>query len=71
MEILLDSRAIGLIMSLEFARKHKFKKLERLIYIKVDGIFNYKGLIEHTVKIELFYRRHKERTEINMIKSQE
>lgn len=71
MEILLDSRATGLVMSLEFVRKYKFKKLERLIYLKVDSIFNYEEPIKHIVKIELFYKRHQERTEINMIKSQE
>ena len=35
-EALLDSRAIGLVMSLEFARKQgfKLKKIENLIYEK-------------------------------------
>jgi len=43
-EALLNSSMIGLIMSLEFARKNKFrkKKLDRLIYVRnVDSIFNY------------------------------
>ena len=42
-EVLLDSGVIGLVMSLEFARKNKFKKkkLERLIYMRnVDSTFN-------------------------------
>jgi len=37
-----------LVMSEEFARKHKFKrtKLERLVYVRnVDGILNYVGPI--------------------------
>ena len=54
MEALLDSKATGLIMSLEFARKNKFKKkkLDRPIYIRnMDGIFNYKRPIEHTVEV--------------------
>ena len=67
---LLDSRAIGLVMSSEFARKNKFKKknLERLIYMRnINGTFNYKELIKHTVEVKLFY---KERTEINIIRNQ-
>jgi len=60
-------------MSLEFAKKNKVrkKKLDRLIYIRnVDGIFNHEGLIEYTVKIKLFYRGYKEKTEIDMIGNQ-
>jgi len=72
MEALLDSRTIGLVMSLEFTRKNKFKKkLDKPIYMKnVDGIFNYEGLIKHIVKVELFYKGHKERMEIDVIKKQ-
>jgi len=68
-----DSRATRLVMSLEFARKNKFKKkkLNRLIYMRnVDGTFNYEGLIEYIVDVELFYKRHKERTEIDVIRDQ-
>ena len=42
-EALLDSRVMGLVISLEFARKQEFKlkKIERLIYVRnVDGSFN-------------------------------
>jgi len=42
-EALLDSRVMGLVISLEFARKYEFKlkKIERLIYVRnVDGSFN-------------------------------
>ena len=56
---LLDSSAIELMMSLKSIKKNKFKtrRLERLIYIRnVDGIFNYEGPIEHTVKVELFFQ---------------
>jgi len=69
-EVLLDSRMIELVMSSEFVRKNKFKKkkLDRPIYVRnVNSTFNYKRLIEHTVKVELFYKEHKERTEIDMI----
>ena len=42
-EVLLDSRATGLVMSSEFARRQgfKFKIIERPIYIRnVNGTFN-------------------------------
>ena len=70
---LLNSKAIGLVISLEFVRKYKFskKKLKRLIYVKnIDSIFNYKEPIEHMVEVELFYRGHKKKIEINMIGDQ-
>ena len=57
-EVFLDSRTTGLVMSLEFARKQKFKlkRIERPIYVRnVDGTFNKKGLIEYTVKINIYY----------------
>jgi len=69
-EALLDSEAIGLVMSEEFVRKHKSRriKLERPIYIRnVDGILNYVGLIVDTVEIEIFFKRYKERTSIDVI----
>ena len=66
----MNSGTIGLVMSLEFVRKNRFKKkkLERLIYVRnIDSVFNHKGLIEHTVEVELFYREYKERIEIDLI----
>jgi len=36
----------------------------------MDGSFNKKGFIEHTVEINIYYQGHKERTEINVIDSQ-
>ena len=57
-EILLDSKAIGLVMSLEFARKQgfKLKKIERPIYIRnVDRTFNKKRLIENNVEVNIYY----------------
>ena len=56
MEILLDSRATGLVISLEFARKQRFKlkKIERLIYMRnVSSFFNREGLIKYTVEINI------------------
>ena len=69
-EALLDSRAIGLVMSEEFVRKHKFKrtKLERPIYVKnIDKTFNYAGPIVDIVEVEYFFKRHKKRTWIDVI----
>jgi len=57
-EILLDSKAIGLVMSLEFTRKQgfKLKKIERPIYIRnVDRTFNKKRLIENNVEVNIYY----------------
>ena len=62
-----------LVMNEEFARRHKFKKtkLERPVYVRnMDGMLNYTGPIVDTVKVELFFKRHKKRTSINIIKSQ-
>jgi len=68
--MLLDSEATGLVMSKEFVRKHKFKrmKLERPIYIKnIDGMLNYVGPIVDTVEIEIYFRGHKEKMLIDII----
>ena len=70
MEALLNSRAMGLVMSSEFARKQgfKLKRLERLIHVRnVDGSLNKEGLIEYIVEVNIYYQRHQERTEINVI----
>ena len=69
-EVLLDSRAMGLVMSEEFVKRHKFRrtKLERLIYMRnVDGTLNYAGTIVNIVEIELFFKGHKERMLIDVI----
>ena len=72
-EGLLDSGAMGLVMSLEFARKQgfKLKKLERLMYVRnVDGLLNKKRLIQYMVEVNIYYQEHRERTEINVIGGQ-
>jgi len=72
-EALLDSEATGLVISEEFARRHRFKRmrLEKLVYVRnVDGTLNYAGPIVNTVEVEIFFRRHKERTLIDMIGEQ-
>jgi len=70
MEALLDSGVTGLVMSEEFVRRHKFKrmKLEKPVYVRnVDGMLNYVGLIVDPVEVEIFFKGHKERTLIDMI----
>jgi len=72
-EALLDSKATGLVMSSEFARKQgfKLKKLERPIQVRnVDGSFNKEGPMENTIEVNIYYRGHVERTEIDVIGEQ-
>ena len=72
-EALLDSEAIGLVMSKEFARRHKFKrtKLERPVYVRnVNGMLNYAGPIVDIVEVEIFFKGHKESSLINVIGEQ-
>jgi len=57
-EILLDSGAIELVMSSEFARKQDFKlkKIERLIYVRnINSFFNKKEPIEHIIEVNIYY----------------
>ena len=72
-EALLDSGATELVMSEEFARRHKFKrtKLERPVYMRnVDGMLNYAGPIVDTVEVEIFFKEHKKRTSRDVIEGQ-
>jgi len=72
-EALLDSGVTGLVMSSEFARKKgfKLKKLERPMQVRnVDRSFNREGPIENTVEINVYYKGHVERTEIDVIEGQ-
>jgi len=60
-------------MSKEFVRKKNFKrtKLKRPIYMRnMYGILNYVGPIIDMVKIELFFKEHKERMSIDIIRGQ-
>jgi len=71
MEVLLDSGAMKLVMSLEFARKQEFKlkKIENPIYVRnIDRMFNKKEFIENMVEVNIYYQGYRERTEIDMIK---
>jgi len=72
-EALLDSRATGLVMSSEFAKKQDFKlkRLERLINVRnVDGLLNKEGPIEYIVEVNIYYQGHRERTKIDVIGGQ-
>ena len=60
-------------MSLEFTRKQRFKlkKIKRPIYIRnINSIFNKKGLIKYMVEVNMFYKGHRKRTEIDVIGGQ-
>ena len=72
-EALLDSGAMGLVMSLEFAKKQgfKLKKLERSMNIRnMDGSLNKERPIEYMVEVNIYYQGHRERTEIDVIGEQ-
>ena len=72
-EALFDSGTTGLVMSSEFARKQgfKLKRLERLMYMRnVNGSLNKEEPIEHTVKVNIYYQRHRKRIEIDVIGEQ-
>jgi len=69
-EALLDSGAMELVMSSEFARKQgfKLKKIEKPIYVRnVDEMFNKEGPIENMVKVNIYYQGYRERMEIDVI----
>jgi len=69
-DTLLDSGVIEIVISKEFAKKHRFRrtKLERPIYVRnVDGTLNYTGLIIDTVEVKIFFKGHKKRTSIDVI----
>jgi len=72
-EVLLDSEATGLVMSSEFTRKQgfKLKKLERLIHVRnMNRPLNKKGLIEHMVDINIYFKGHRKRMVIDIIGGQ-
>ena len=61
------------MMSEEFARKHRFRrmKLERLIYVRnINSTLNYAGPIVNTVEMEIYFKEHKKRTLIDVIGEQ-
>jgi len=57
-EVLLNSSAMSLVMSLEFVRKQgfKLKKIERPIYVRnINSFFNKEEPIEYTVEVNIYY----------------
>jgi len=69
-EALLDSGAMGLVMSLELTRKQgfKLKKIKRPIHVRnVDRTFNKEEPIENMVEVNIYYQGHRKRTEIDVI----
>jgi len=72
-ETLLDSGATELVMSSEFAKKQgfKLKKLKRPMNVRnMDRSLNKEGLIEHTVEVNIYFKGHRERMEIDVIEEQ-
>jgi len=72
-EALLDSGATELVMSSKFAKKQgfKLKKLERPMNVRnVNGSLNKERPIENTMKVNIYYKGHRERTEIDVIRGQ-
>ena len=72
-EALLDSGATRLVMSSEFAKKQgfKLKKLQKLVNVRnIDGSLNKEGPIEYTVEVNIYFKEHRERTEIDMMREQ-
>jgi len=48
---------MGLEISSDFVKNKRFKlkKIERLIYVRnINGIFNKKGKIKHTVEVNIY-----------------
>jgi len=59
------------MFSYEFriCKEVEFKKIKKLIYIRnVDDTFNKEGPIEHTVEVNIFYKKLRKRTKINVIR---
>ena len=70
---LLDSSTTELVMSLEFAKKQRFKlkKIERPIYVRnVNGSFNKEGPIKYMVELNIYYQGYRERMEMEVIGGQ-
>ena len=56
-EVPLDSSAIGLVISLEFAKKQGFKlnKIEKPIYVRnMDSFFNKEESIEYILEVNIY-----------------
>ena len=66
---LLDSRATGLFISKKCAERGGFKliKLEKLILVRnIDGTGNSGGAILHKVEVNIYFKGHMERVQMDM-----
>ena len=64
---LLDSEATELVMSSEFAKKQGFKLEIPMNVRNVDRSLNKEGPIKHTVEVNIYFKGHRERMEIDVI----
>ena len=54
-EALLNSKAMRLVINLEFVKK-KLKKIENSIYVRnVNRILNKEGPIKNTIEVNIYY----------------
>jgi len=68
-KVLLDNGAIGMFMSKGLAQKEGYRliKLDRPLQVRnVDGISNSGGAIMHKVEVNMFYKGHVKRIQIDI-----
>jgi len=68
---LLNSRAIGMFMSKSLAQKGGYRliKLDRPLQVRnVDDTGNSGGVITHEVEVNMFYKEHVERVQMDICK---
>ena len=68
-KVLLDSGTTGIFMDKKMVAKYGFRlqKLERLVVVRnVDGINNSAGAIMHQVEVNVYYKNHVERMQIDV-----
>jgi len=60
----------GLVMSFEFSKKQEFnlKKIKRPIYKKYGWNIQQGEANKNIVKVNIFYKRYRKRTEIDIIR---
>ena len=68
-KVLLDNGAIGMFISKGLAQKEGYRliKLDRPLQVRnVDGISNSGGAIMHKVEVNMFYKEHVKRIQIDI-----
>jgi len=68
-KVLLDSGTTEMFMDKKIAAKYGFRlqKLERLVVVRnVDGINNSAGAIIHQVEVNMYYKNHVERMQMDI-----